>query len=989
MPAVLVFVASLMSAQVNESSAQGYITRGRLMFEDDNFIGCIDQLTHAKNLDLSEKEAEEVDFLLALSLLRNGDEVAQDAFKAFIARFPSSEHRGDALMAIGDCEFGKKRYGEALTAYRRVDSRALNDARREDLIYRRAYCCLRLGEYKDAVWDFVALEGVERYASASKFYQGYIAYYAHDYDKAMSLFEGVDNSCQPGNMADYYLAQIYFVKEDFPKALDLSKQLLARKDIADEHFVAEIHRIAGESLYASGHENESMAYLEKYAAMAQDPMPSALYILGVNQYQKGDYKQAIKYLTPASSEDNAMGQSALLYIGHCYGKIGNSNAAMLAFEKSSRMEFNRSVQETAFYNYAVARMDGGRVPFGNSVDVLDNFLQRFPDSRYAPTIQKYLVSGYMNENNYDAALRSIENIKNPSEEILSTKQYVLYALGERALSSGQLERARICLEKAKSLGDYNAEVVAECNFLLGDCLYRQAKYADASSRYSDYLKVPKSRTSNRVLAYYNLGYSRFAEKRYDDAMVNFRKVADASNGLSKNVVADAYNRIGDCFYYKSNFQEAVKYYDIAYKTSQSAGDYSLFQKAVMNGYDKDYRSKIKNLTLVEDKFPSSGLLPAVLLEKAETYVAVGDNDSAIKTYKQLVERYPATVQARNGLLQLAITYMSNDMKKFAVETYKKVIVSYPTSEEARVAADDLKRIYADDGNLEDYTGFISSIPDAPEMDMSEVDALTFQAAEKHYLTKNGTTKLEAYLSSFPDGAYRAQTLHYLGVDAYDKGEESLAYDYVSRIAENHADATVVEEALLIKAEIEHNQGKGELALASYRELEKRASSPRNLKMALLGIMRVSQVLGYDNEVMAVVERLKEIIPDESAEMPEVIFAGALAAHRSQKYSEAIDAWSQLSKDVNNMYGAQAAVYLAEHYCTIGDLKNARSVIELLINSNTPYQYWLARGFIVISDINRREGNAFEADEYLRTLKDNYPGAEADIFIMIEQRLNKK
>ncbi len=940
-------------------------------------------------LGLTEEEAEEVDFLLASSLLRNGDDAAQAAFGAFVARFPSSKFRGDALMSIGDCEFAKKKYGEALTAYRRVDGRALNDARCEDLIYRRAYCCLRLGEYNDAVRDFVALEGVDRYVSASKFYQGYIAYYAHDYDKAMSLFEGVDTSCRPGNMADYYLAQIYFVKGDFAKALDLAKRLIERKEIEDVHFVAESHRIAGESLYASGKENEAMVYLEKYAMMALDPMPSALYILGVSQYDKGDYRQAIKYLTPASSEDNAMGQSALLYIGHCYGKMGNSNAAMLAFEKSSRMEFNRNVQEAAFYNYAVAQMDGGRVPFGNSVDVLNNFLQRFPESQYAPTVQKYLIAGYMSESNYDAALRSINNIKNQSEEILSTKQYVLYALGEQALSSGQLVKAQTHLEKAKSLGNYNAEVVAECNFLLGDCLYRQAKYADASSRYLDYLKVPKSQTANRILAYYNLGYSRFAEKRYDDAMINFKRVTDASGGLSKNFVADAYNRIGDCFYYKSNFSEAVKYYDIAYKTSQSAGDYSLFQKAVMNGYDKDYRSKIKNLALVESRFPYSGLLPAVLLEKAETYVAVGDNDSAIKTYTQLVERYPATMQARNGMLQLAITYMNSNRKETAVKTYKRVIESYPTSEEARVAADDLKRIYADDGNLEDYTRFISSIPDAPKMDMSEVDALTFQAAEKHYLTQNETTKLKAYLSSFPEGVYRAQTLYYLGVDAYDSGEEELAYDYVFRIVKNHADATVVEDAFLIKAEIEHNQDKGEMALASYRELEKRASSPRNLKKALLGIMRVSQDLGYDNDVMMSVERLKEIIPGESAEMPEVVFAGALAAHRCKKYSDAIDAWSMLSKNVNDMYGAQAAVYLAEHYCNIGDLKNARSVIELLINSNTPYQYWLARGFIIISDINRKEGNVFEADEYLRTLKDNYPGSEADIFIMIEQRLNEK
>ena len=71
-----------------------------------------------------------------------------------------------------------------------------------------------------------------------------------------------------------------------------------------------------------------------------------------------------------------------------------------------------------------------------------------------------------------------------------------------------------------------------------------------------------------------------------------------------------------------------------------------------------------------------------------------------------------------------------------------------------------------------------------------------------------------------------------------------------------------------------------------------------------------------------------------------------------------------------------------------DLKGARVAAERLIDSDTPHNYWLARGFILISDINRAEGNTFEADQYLISLRDNYPGTETDIFKMIDDRLNK-
>ena len=60
--------------------------------------------------------------------------------------------------------------------------------------------------------------------------------------------------------------------------------------------------------------------------------------------------------------------------------------------------------------------------------------------------------------------------------------------------------------------------------------------------------------------------------------------------------------------------------------------------------------------------------------------------------------------------------------------------------------------------------------------------------------------------------------------------------------------------------------------------------------------------------------------------------------------------------------------------------------DALISSDTPQAYWLARGFILYSDVLRREGNKFEADEYLKSLRSNYPGTEADIFEMIDSRL---
>ena len=62
------------------------------------------------------------------------------------------------------------------------------------------------------------------------------------------------------------------------------------------------------------------------------------------------------------------------------------------------------------------------------------------------------------------------------------------------------------------------------------------------------------------------------------------------------------------------------------------------------------------------------------------------------------------------------------------------------------------------------------------------------------------------------------------------------------------------------------------------------------------------------------------------------------------------------------------------------------MVNKLLDSETTHQYWMARGFILLSDIYNKQGDKFQAREYLESLKANYPGKETDIKEMIEKRL---
>ena len=969
------------NAQINSPASDGYLERGRKMYQDGNFQGALDQLNHLMQMPASQEEIQESLYYIAMSLLHSGDlDEAKSSIKEYLAQYPSSFRRADMLMALADCDFYEGRYADALKGYSDIKPSALNLALQEDYTYRTSFCRMMTGDTDKAMRGFASLAGSDKYGNAARYYQAYIYYSEGSYAKAKELFARVDTSTPPGDGAFYYLTQIEFIEGDYQKALGMARKAIQ----TDTEFRPEMERIAGESLYNLGQEEEAIPYLRRYISAVDDPTPSALYVLGVSEYKSGNIEEAIKMLTPVTACDDAMGQSAYLYIGQANLRLGNMNSALMALDQAAKMDYDRAVQETAFYNYAVARMEGGRTPFGSSVNTLETFLKRYPNSRYAPEVQEYLVTGYMTDNNYEQALASIEKIRRPSSNILTAKQRVLYILGSRDLASNNVGSALARFKEAKALSKQNKAIATECDLWLGDCYYRQGQYPQATKAFNDYLKASAASSPNRAIAYYDLGYSRFGEKRYSAARADFERVLKSD--LSDEVKADTYNRIGDCYYYESQFAKAADSYDAAYNLNHSAGDYALYQKALMRGLNRDHQGKIELLDGMMTEYPTSGLMPSAMLEKAESYVALGNSAEAIKVYSRLVDRFASTAQGRNGYLQLAITLLSTGKKDKAIDTYKKVIKSYPTSEEARVASDDLKRLYADDGRLNDYAKFIATVPNAPKLEVSEMDRLTFQSAEKDYLANGSVGKLARYIDDYPHGTYEPQALNYLAIQSNESGNHDNSLRYATMLVERYPDSESAEDALAIKGNIELTRGDLKTAVNTFETLSRRASASRNVLAAQLGIMRASLRLGKYKDVKAAADKILSSTSISSGAKNEAIYSRAEAMSKTGNHDEAVKGWSQLAKNTDDLYGAMSAYYLSQHYFDTGKTSQARKSVERLIDSNTPHQYWLARGYILLSDIHRKQGNDFEANEYLKSLKENYPGEEADIFQMIDKRL---
>lgn len=971
-------------AQLNSPDAEGYLLRARKMLKDNNPIGCVDQLSKLKSLNPTPSQVEEASLLEAFSAVKEGDVTSAAKLITWIDKYPESPFCSDATLALANIYFDARNFREALKIYNTLKDSDFASPSAQDRYYHQAYCNLELGDLEKAESLFSKLSAKGEYRVEREYYLAYIAYTKGDYEKALPAFSHIPSNSVYAPFAKYYIAQIDFVEKRFESAYTNARTLIDSKAVPE--YNAEACRIAGESLFNLGRESEAIPYLKSYfREVGEDILPSTAYILGVSEYHEKNYGGAAVMFKKVTSQDDAMGQSANLYLGQCYIADGNNvTNALIAFEKAFKMNFDKEISEEALYNYAVAKSNGGRLPFGNSVGLFENFLTQYPQSKYAPEVETYILNGYMSDNDFENVLRVVDNIKNPSTTMLLAKQRALFMAGTRDYSSGRIENAVKRFAEAATMSPGDDAVALQALLWQGICMYDDHNYAGAESCFSRYLSAAGTDNPNSLLAQYDLAYSQFSAGKYAAALANFRAV---TSGKAENeMMADAYSRIGDCLYYSSKFKEAGENYDLAYSQNPSAGDYPMYQQAIMMGLQKKYSDKVFTMDEMIHRFPESPLVPAALLEKAEAYTALGEVDKAIEMYNILLDDYGATAYGRKGLLQLAIARLNRGDRVEAITDYRKIISDYPTSEEAMIAIDDLKRIYAEDGNLAEFMSFISNVPDAPEVNPSELDALAFRTAEADYINDEKTDKLTKYIKDYPKGTYEPQALFYLAEASYNNADYSNALAFSERMLQAYPDAPAAEDAMLIKAESEMKLGKGEIALESYRNIVEVATGARNLQAARIGYMRTALALGENEEVVNIADALLASTATSLADNGEIKYSKALALRNAGDTDKAREIWRELAVNPADVYGARSAVALAESMVADGKYLEAGQIADEFINANPPHAYWLARGFIVLSDALRAQGETFEADEYLRSLQSNYPGNEADIFEMIEKRL---
>lgn len=940
-------------ADVTQSA---FLRKGRSMMAGGNYRGTVDQLSHiaTENIPLSPAEAEEFLFLLGSAYYETSDPRCLSVLDEFLDEYPASANARDARICLADFHFFAHDWTEALRAYDLIDIDAFDATTRNRCAYRKALCLINTGDIHAALPLIKSILDDKDYYPAALYYDAYIDYVEQRDAEALRKFERVSRDLRAddsradtaGICPDYYIAQLLFRQGDWEGCIRMALNVL-RRDTAPE-LAAGTRRVLGLSYYETGDLISARGPLDAYLADAgKYTTPDAIYALGCCEYAAGDLRSAAARFSSVADEDDAVGQGALLYLGQIEAADGNPSGAAINFEKAYRMGYDRKVAETALYDYVAARSKGGNIPFDSSVEMLEDFIRLFPDSEYAPAIERHLASLFYSQGDYRRALAAIDRIARPSAADLELQQKILYGAGAASLSAGDTSSAISLLRRCIGVRGGDASVNCQANIWLGDALYASADYKGAETAYTSALNSGKA-GSNAALLDYDLGYALLMQDKFSRAQQSFRKALQPSSGqgLNSAMRADAEMRLADCKYYTGDYRGALE--DFSRLRDGENADYALYRHAQMLGLNGDTNGKIRELERFEREYSGSRWLPNALGELADTYASVGDNAKAAVAYGRSLEKYPVAPGAAKAALGRATALMASGDTEAAVTAYRELLSTRPASDEARVADRELRRYYASTHELTEYAEFLSSIP-GYSLDAADMDDLAFSAAENEWLDDNDNiSAIEDYIRRYPAGRHTAEAYSIYAAWLSDSGDS-----------------------------------KG--ALAAYRELERRGGA-EYASEAYTGIMRNADNSAVQLEYARKIRQAGGAGADalEEASFYEAEALVDSASPKSVMEGEAI--LSRLASNPFSLFGARSAVTLAAKYLANGDAETARSMMEDFTSSGSGQQYWVARGFIVLADAYTAQGKDYLAKEYLRSLRQNYPGDEPDIERMISSRL---
>jgi len=906
----------------------------------------------------------------AYELLNND---AEYKLTSFIQEFSENARTSSARLYLANLYYRDRKYKRALELYKEIDNKMLHTSEQHEFFFKLAYSAFSEDDMNTASFYFSKVKDTESiYASSATYYFAHIAYEEKNYNIALQHFRRLTTDETFKDIVPYYISQILYFQKKFDELVVYVAPLLQQSSVRR---LPEILKLAAEAHFNLQQFDIALPFFERYAELSGRLTPEEQYKIGYAYYRTQQFEEAIVPFQEATNANDSIAQNAHYHLGYCYIQIGNKQLARTAFHQAYKIHKNKIIAEDALFHFAKLSYELGVNPYNEAIIAIMDYIERYPDSHRLDEAYEYLVNLYFQTKNYKGAMASIEKVKRPNEKLNMIYQKIAYFRGVELFNDRNYREAIEVFDKSQK-HPYDRQLRAQALFWKAEAHYQLREFDNAIKGYTAFLGSPGAFGSDLFLkAHYNLGYSYYNKKQYNQALTHFRTFLDGSQQKNTPLVYDAFIRQGDCLYALQRYREAIASYERAIKPDVAFADYALLQKGFTRGILSDHNGKISDLNEFIKLFPRSPYMPDVIFELANTYLVIQNSNKAIEYYKQIIDRYPNSSYRVKSMLKIGMTYYNLGDNRKALEQLKDINKEYSGSPESKEALVIMRNIYTEMNQVEEFFVYVKDMS-GTTVTVTEQDTISYIAAENAYMKGecvNARKGFENYIKNFPNGQFLANAYFYKAECDYqaEKYTDALVgYEYIIANRWNKFSET----SLLKAARIHFTKTNWKKAGEYFSLLKEKAETPENIQIGRVGQMRSLYNLGQYTQAIQAAESLLEAQKPNDENIDEARSIIGKSAYKVEDISKAISVFNQ-QKRLKSEFGAEAFYYIALIHYKLGKYEDSERHIFELINTLPSYEYWIAKAFILLSDNYVATDNIFQAKHTLKSVIDNYDGKE--------------
>lgn len=968
--------------------------RGMEYFKREKYVPAINFfdtfLKDSRYFDLHIERAN-AEYYAAMAAVILGNRDAEARVLRFVEDNSDFAKLNDCYLQLGNMFYDKDEYIKAIEYYDRTNRQMLSGDTLAQYMFQMGYANYRVGDYSRALLFFSEIkDSNNEYSASATYYFAYIAYQRQRYVTAEEEFQKLQNDRTYGDIVAYYLVQIKYLHGDYDYVI---RECPALINAATAERRREMCGLIGDSYYRKENYTEALRYLKQYFDNNESDDREKEYQLAYCYYKIGDIDNAIKTLSTITRDDDPLSQNVSYLLGDCYLKIGNIQRAQFCFKEASQWNFDREIKREALFNYAKTSYELSYSPLGESMTALQNYIETYPTAENIQEAYNYLVAEYVQAKNYQAALVSLDKISNKNEIMKGAYQKVAYYRGLELFNNLLFEEAIEMFDKSLSYQEYDMLIRAGAIYWRGEAYYRLNDFVRAQADYSDFMGIPGATSMDEyALVRYNLGSALYNQQRYSDALTHFRNFESTAVlvGVDANVIADARNRIADCYYVNTDYASAISYYDKVIAYGKTDADYASYRKAFSLGLMNNQRQKIEVLTELIGSYPQSSYIPSAYFERGRAYIALGNTNSAENDFKTIIDRYSTNQLVPSAIVQLGLLYYNMGDNAKTIEQYKLVVEGYRSTEEGRFAMNSLRNIYAEMNDIESYFDYAKNIQGYDNISSLERDSLLYRQVENLFVEGSydrATAAATSYLNEFPNGIFYLNAKYYLAEslnESYNFSEALSAYGEIIDMPDNQY--TI--QSLLRASKLAENQEDYELAYNYYSQLDAVAADNDMRITALQGRLNSAYELADTELIFATANDIiaASNVPEELSRR--AIYLNAMINYSLGNLDVAIEGFNRVAGEVVSAEGAEAKYRVAEIYYKTNQIDRAEQTTTEFINMSSPQQYWTGKILILISDISRDKGDLLQAKVTLESLRDYYTIEDDGILEEVKMKLNQ-